>query len=45
MRITNASLRYYMHIANPDALNDTEWAMRVKELEWIRQKESESYGE
>nr|DAP86978.1 MAG TPA: hypothetical protein [Caudoviricetes sp.] len=30
-----------MHIANPDALTDTEWAMRVKELEWLRQKEKE----
>jgi hypothetical protein len=30
-----------MHIANPDALTDTQWAMRVKELEWLRQKEKE----
>jgi len=30
-----------MHIANPDDLTDTQWAMRVKELEWLRQKEKE----
>jgi len=30
-----------MHIANPDSLTDTQWAMRVKELEWLRQKEKE----
>nr|DAW79310.1 MAG TPA: hypothetical protein [Caudoviricetes sp.] len=30
-----------MHIANPDGLTDTQWAMRVKELEWLRQKEKE----
>nr|DAK82632.1 MAG TPA: hypothetical protein [Caudoviricetes sp.] len=32
-----------MHIANPDTLSDTQWAMRVKELEWLRQKEAEQY--
>jgi hypothetical protein len=30
-----------MKIANPDDLTDTQWAMRVKELEWLRQKEKE----
>jgi len=29
-----------MHIADPDSLSDEEWAMRVKELEWIRKKEA-----
>ena len=40
MRILYAQLRYYMHIADPDSLDDTEWAMRVKELEWIRKEEA-----
>jgi len=31
---------YYMHIAHPDSLSDHEWAMRFKELEWIRRKEA-----
>jgi hypothetical protein len=31
-----------MHIADPDSLSDEEWAMRVKELEWIREKEAEA---
>ncbi len=31
---------YYMHITDPDSLSDEEWAMRVKELEWIRSKEA-----
>lgn len=29
-----------MHIADPDSLSDEEWAMRIKELEWIRRKEA-----
>jgi hypothetical protein len=28
-----------MHIPDPDALTDQEWAMRLKELEWIRNSE------
>ncbi len=28
-----------MHIADLDSLNDTEWAMMVKELEWVRKEE------
>ena len=40
MRKLNAQLRYYMHIADPDSLSDDEWAMRVRELEWIRQAEA-----
>ena len=30
-----------MHI-DPDGLSDTEWAMRVEELKWIRKKEAEA---
>nr|DAT38900.1 MAG TPA: hypothetical protein [Caudoviricetes sp.] len=30
-----------MNISNPDNLSDTQWAMSVKELEWLRQKEKE----
>lgn len=40
MRIVNAQLIYYMHIADPDSLSDEEWAMRFKELEWIRKREA-----
>jgi len=29
-----------MHISDPDSLTDEEWAMRFRELEWIRKKES-----
>jgi len=39
LRISNAQLRYYMGIQDPDSLTDTEWARRLKELEWIRKKE------
>jgi len=39
--VSNSLLRYYYHINNPDALSDIEWAMRVRELEWIREKEAE----
>lgn len=38
----NAQLMYYMHIGDPDSLTDQEWAMRIKELEWIRKKEAEA---
>jgi len=31
---------YYMHIKNPDSLTNEQWAMRIKELEWIRKKEA-----
>jgi len=31
---------YYMHIQDPDSLSNDEWAMRLKELEWIRKKEA-----
>jgi hypothetical protein len=40
LRICNAQLMYYMHIADPDSLSDEDWAMRIKELEWIRKKEA-----
>ena len=36
IRMVNAQLRYYMHVSDPDSLDDAEWAMLVKELEWIR---------
>jgi hypothetical protein len=39
LRIANAQLRYYLHIADPDSLSDEEWAMRIKELEYMRKKE------
>lgn len=39
--MANAQLRYYMHISDPDSLSDEEWAMRFKELEWIRKREAE----
>jgi len=42
VRISNAQLRYYMHISDPDSLNDEEWAARLQELKWIREKEAES---
>ena len=38
LRKLDAQLRYYMHIADPDSLTDQEWAMRVKELEWITEE-------
>ena len=29
-----------MHVSDPDSLDDAEWAMLVKELEWIRKDEA-----
>lgn len=40
LRIYNAQLRYYLHIADPDSLSDEEWAKRYNELVWIRNKEA-----
>jgi hypothetical protein len=40
LRIANAQLRYYLHIADPDSLSDEDWAARIKELEWIREQEA-----
>ncbi|SDK43320.1 hypothetical protein SAMN04487935_3365 [Flavobacterium noncentrifugens] len=28
-----------MHIPDPDSLSDQDWAMRIKELEYIRKLE------
>jgi len=42
LRIANANLRYYLHIPDPDSLSDQEWAMRWKELDWIRQQEAKA---
>ena len=35
----NAQLMYHMQISDPDSLRDEEWAMRFRELEWIREME------
>lgn len=40
VRIVNAQLRYYMHISDPDSLSDEDWAMRFKEIEWLRKREA-----
>lgn len=40
IRKADAQLRYYLHIAEPESLDDNEWAMRIRELEWIRNEES-----
>lgn len=37
----DAQLRYYMHV-DPDKLTDKEWAMRWKELVWIREEEAKA---
>lgn len=42
IRIVDAELRYYLRIQNPEELSDEEWAMRMKELEWIRIQESKA---
>lgn len=34
-----------MHIADPDSLTDEEWAMRIKELEWVRKEEEKANAE
>lgn len=31
-----------MHIQDPDALSDMDWAMRMEELKWIRKKEAQN---
>jgi hypothetical protein len=31
-----------MHIADPDSLTDEEWAMRQRELEWVRKEEEKT---
>ena len=42
IRQADAQLRYYMHIAEPESLSDEQWAMRVKELEWVRKEEAKA---
>lgn len=42
IRMVDAQLRYYMHIPNPEELTDTEWAQRLKELEWVRRQEAKA---
>jgi hypothetical protein len=44
LRKADAQLRYYLHIAHPEELSDEEWAMRVKELEWLREEEAKANG-
>ncbi|MDR1120038.1 MAG: hypothetical protein LBM08_03895 [Dysgonamonadaceae bacterium] len=43
VRISNAQLRYYMHIPDPDSLEDEQWAMRIRELEYIRREEAKTW--
>ena len=42
IRQADAQLRYYMHIERPEDLSDEEWAMRVRELEWVRKEEAKA---
>lgn len=35
-------LQYYLGIVNPSALSDEEWCLKIKQLERIRQRESQS---
>ena len=39
IRKVNAQLRYYYRV-EPGNLSITEWAFRVKEMEWIRTEEA-----
>ena len=41
IRMLDAQLRFYMHI-DPDLLTDREWAMRVRELQWLLEKEAQA---
>ena len=41
IRKVDAQLRYYLHL-DPSMLTDIEWAMRWKELEWIREEEAKA---
>lgn len=38
--MSNAKLRYYLHLSDPDSLSDEEWAMRLRELDWIWEQEA-----
>jgi hypothetical protein len=31
-----------MHVSDPDSLSDEQWAMRVRELEYIRKQEAKA---
>jgi hypothetical protein len=31
-----------MHLPDPDSLTDEEWAMRIKELDYIKRMENKS---
>lgn len=31
-----------MHIPDPDSLNDREWCMAIKELQWVREMEEKA---
>ena len=33
-----------MHVADPDGLDDEEWAALIAELKWIRKREAEANG-
>jgi hypothetical protein len=41
VRKINAQIRYYMHL-DPDSLSDDEWAMVIRDLEWIREMEKKA---
>ena len=43
MRVCNAQLRYYFHIADPDALDDEEWISLIQELNFIRKLENKKF--
>ncbi len=40
VRMVNAQLMYYAHIPDPDSLSDEEWALKFKEIEWVRTQEA-----
>lgn len=42
IRIYNALLTYYMHIPEPGLLSDDDWAEKLQDLHFIRQKEKQA---
>lgn len=40
--MVNSLLRYYMHVPDPDALDDETWGECYAHLQIIRQKEKEA---
>jgi hypothetical protein len=38
--LINTQLRYYLHIDDPDALSDDDWASSWQALQWIREQEA-----